>query len=127
VYLDTDAVLALVKPEDWLKEAVEAKTRGRRPLRTSVGTVLEAQFVLEREEQRELALAVGSSLRRRRVELLPVTAEVMSEADLLRRRVPVLHVFDGLHLATAKLAGETILSSDALFPLLRYVPVEPLP
>lgn len=126
MYLDTDALLALAKPEDWLKKAAERQIRGRRPLVTSSLGVVEAQLVLERDEGREAALAALALIRRRRIRLLPVTSEILLEAERLRLRVPVLHLFDGIHLATAKLAGETILSSDRLFPLLRIVPVEPL-
>lgn len=127
LYLDTDAVLALVKPADWLKEAALSKTRGQRRLRTSALTVVEAQLVLERDGEREAALDFAKNVRGRGIGLLPLTSKVVAEADRLRAQVPVLHVFDGYHLATAKLNGETILSSDKLFPLLRYVPIEPLP
>ena len=65
-------------------------------------------------------------LRRRHIEILPITAEILAEADRLRKRIPVLHLFDGIHLATAKLAGETILSSDRLFEKIAIVPIERL-
>lgn len=126
MYLDTDVVLALAKKDDWLKAAATRAVRRHRPLRTSALTLVEAELVLEREVGREAALAVRRVVTRRRVEVIPLSIEILAEADKLRRRIPVLHLFDGIHLATAKLAGETILSSDLLFAKLGIVPVESL-
>lgn len=126
MYIDTDVVLALAKEQDWLKAPAERKVRGQR-LRTSAIAVIEAQFVLEREASREAALRILPSIRRRRIELIPVTSEVLAEAERLRRRVPALRLIDSIHLATAKLEGETIVTSDRLLGLLREVPVDPIP
>lgn len=66
-------------------------------------------------------------MRRRRIDPLPCDQAVIVEADRLRRRHRTLNAFDANPLATAKLAGEMILPSDTLFPMLDEVPVISIP
>jgi len=73
VYLDTDIILAIVKPTDWLKEIVERKLMQIRNLRTSVFTLVEAEIVLNREESRELAISVLERVKERNIQLLPLS------------------------------------------------------
>jgi len=62
VYLDTDIILAIVKPSDWLKDVVERKISDPK---TSVFTLVEAEIVLNREASRELAVSVLDKVKER--------------------------------------------------------------
>ena len=58
MYLDTDIILAIVKPADWLKDVVASKLKMLSDLKTSVFTIVEAQIVLNRETTREITISV---------------------------------------------------------------------
>ena len=56
MYLDTDIILAIVKPSDWLKDVVERKIKVLSDMKTSVFTLVEAEIVLNREASREVSV-----------------------------------------------------------------------
>ena len=56
MYLDTDIILAIVKPSDWLKDVVERKIKVLSDPKTSVFTLVEAEIVLNREASREVSV-----------------------------------------------------------------------
>ena len=115
MYLDTDIILAIVKPTDWLKEIVERKLMQIRNLKTSVFTLVEAEIVLNREESRELAISVLERVKERNIQLLPLTEEILAKAVELLRKYRKLNIFDSVHIACAICEGEDILSTDSLF------------
>lgn len=50
------------------------------------------------------------------VELIPLTPDVLDSAAQLRSQYEALNVFDGVHLGTASVLGEPVVSTDTLFP-----------
>ena len=115
MYLDTDIILAIVKPADWLKDVVESKLKILSDLKTSVFTLVEAEIVLNREASRERAIGVLDKVKERKICLLPLTEEVLTKAVELLRKYPKLNIFDSVHIACAICEGEAILSTDSLF------------
>lgn len=113
--MDTDIILAIAKPADWLKDSVEGKLQGLSNLKTSVFTLVEAEIVLNRETSRELAINVPAKIRERKILLLPLTEDVLAEAAKLLHKYPKLNIFDSVHIACAICEGEAILSTDSLF------------
>jgi len=116
VYLDTDVILSLLKERDWLKESVEKKLREvNEKLKTSAITIVECQIVLIREESRSSATDVLDRIRELRVEVLPLTEEVLQLSKELLEKYPKLNIFDSLHIAHVLHEGEKIMSTDSLF------------
>lgn len=119
VYLDTDCILALVKDSDWLKKMVEKRIQNEKRLCTSVLSVVESRLVLMREENIQTALCVEKELKKHRIKLLPLEENMISESNRLMEEFDFLGTFDALHIATAKLHREKILSTDHI---LKQVP-----
>ncbi|WP_457555364.1 type II toxin-antitoxin system VapC family toxin [Candidatus Pyrohabitans sp.] len=116
MYLDTDVILSLLKERDWLKESVEKKLREvNEKLKTSAITIVECQIVLIREESRSSATDVLDRIRELRVEVLPLTEEVLQLSKELLEKYPKLNIFDSLHIAHVLHEGEKIMSTDPLF------------
>ena len=116
MYLDTDVILSLLKERDWLKESVEKKLREvNEKLKTSAITIVECQIVLIREESRSSATDVLDRIRELRVEVLPLTEEVLQLSKELLEKYPKLNIFDSLHIAHVLHEGEKIMSTDSLF------------
>jgi predicted nucleic acid-binding protein len=114
VYLDTDPILALLKPDDWLASSVDID-----PLetpKTSVATAIEVQYVMEETWGRDRLADAHHEIAAEKIELIPLTADAMDAAGDLRRRYSSLNVFDAVHLGTAKTLEEPIVSTDTLYP-----------
>lgn len=115
LYLDTDAVLALIKDEDWLKAAAEEAVAGAERLVTSVATVLEARYVMTRKGYTDLVPEIEERMAKRGIEMVDLTAEQMVASRVLLDEHPGLGGFDAVHAATAQAMGLPIVSSDAAF------------
>ena len=115
MYLDTDIILAIVKPSDWLKDVVERKIKVLSDPKTSVFTLVEAEIVLNREVSRGLAVRVLDKVKERNIRLLPLTEKMLTKSVELLRKYPKLNIFDSIHIACAICEGEAILSTDSLF------------
>jgi hypothetical protein len=128
VYLDTDVILSQLKERDWLKESVEKKLgEVNEKLKTSAITIVECQIVLLREDSRSSATDVLDRVRELRVEVLPLTEEVLQLSKELLEKYPKLNIFDSLHLAHVLHEGEKIMSTDSLFDEIEGVArVDPL-
>jgi hypothetical protein len=128
VYLDTDVILSQLKERDWLKESVEKKLgEMNEKLKTSAITIVECQIVLLREDSRSSAIDVLDRIREFRVEVLPLTEEVLQLSKELLEKYPKLNIFDSLHLAHVLHEGEKIMSTDSLFDEIEGVArVDPL-
>jgi len=128
VYLDTDVILSQLKERDWLKESVEKKLgEVNEKLKTSAITIVECQIVLLREDSRSSATDVLDRIRELRVEVLPLTEEVLQLSKELLEKYPKLNIFDSLHLAHVLHEGEKIMSTDSLFDEIEGVArVDPL-
>lgn len=128
MYLDTDVILSQLKERDWLKESVEKKLgEVNEKLKTSAITIVECQIVLLREDSRSSATDVLDRIRELRVEVLPLTEEVLQLSKELLEKYPKLNIFDSLHLAHVLHEGEKIMSTDSLFDEIEGVArVDPL-
>jgi len=52
----------------------------------------------------------------RNIELVPLTSNALDAAGDLRAQYGALNVFDGVHLGSASVLDEPIVSTDTLFP-----------
>ncbi len=124
VYLDTDCILALVKDKDWLKETVQKRLKNERKLCTSVLAVVESRLVLMREADLDDALKVEEKIEEMKIKLLPLNEKALRESKELMMEYDFIGTLDALHIATAKLHKETILSTDHLILSLPDLKVE---
>ncbi|UCE38320.1 MAG: PIN domain-containing protein [Thermoplasmata archaeon] len=118
MYLDTDCILALVKEKDWLKKSVEKRIKKEKKLCTSVLSVVESRLVLIRDENIDVALRVEDILKNLKIKLLPLDERILKESNKMMKQFDFLGTFDSLHIATAKLHGEKILSTDHIFEMI---------
>lgn len=116
MYLDTDCVLALIKEKDWLKEFVLERIEDESSLMTSMISILECRLVLSREDNRSKSIDLVEMIKKFKMELIPYDVETENKARSLLSKYSFLNIFDSLHLATAILNDERILSTDHLFP-----------
>ncbi|UCF08499.1 MAG: PIN domain-containing protein [Thermoplasmata archaeon] len=124
VYLDTDCILALVKESDWLKTPVEKRIKNEKGLCTSVMSVVESRLVLMREENIESVFRIEEKLNSLKIKLLPLDENIISESNNLMKDFDFLATFDAIHIATAKLHKEKVLSTDHIFKLVPGLTVE---
>jgi len=92
MYLDTDAVLARLKVKDWLKSFVSPDAL-ENPV-TSTSTVIEIQYVMENNWNRERLGQVSSEIEDEGIELVPLTTKDIKKAGELRKKYGALGVFD---------------------------------
>jgi len=123
VYLDTDCILALVKDSDWLKEPVTKKIKREKKLSTSVLTVIECRLVLLRENTPEEAFRVEKVINKWKIKLIPLDEQVLKQAKKFMQEFDFLGTFDAVHIATADLNCETILSTDHVSSLIPNIEV----
>jgi predicted nucleic acid-binding protein len=114
VYLDLDVILAELKADDWLASAVDIEQIAEP--KTSVATGIELQYVMEDEWERDRIVRAHQEIRDRDIELVGFSAEALDAAAELRSQYESLNVFDGVHLGSASILGEPIVSTDTLFP-----------
>lgn len=114
MYLDTDPVLALLKPDDWLASSVDLESL--EAPKTSVATAIEVQYVMEETWDRDRLADAHREITAEGIELAPLTANAMDAAGDLRRQYSSLNVFDAVHLGTAETLEEPIVSTDTLYP-----------
>jgi len=124
VYLDTDCILALVKDSDWLKVSVEKRLKGEDKLVTSVLTVVECRLVLLREATIDEAFRVEEVIKCWKIKLIPLDEKVMKRSKKLMQQNDFLGTFDSIHIATALINNEPILSTDHVFSLISELDVE---
>lgn len=124
MYLDTDCILALVKESDWLKEPVEGRVKGEKKLVTSILTVIECRLVLLREATTEEAFRVENVIKTWKIKLIPLDEKVMKRSKKLMQQNDFLGTFDSIHIATALINNEPILSTDHVFSLIPELDVE---
>jgi hypothetical protein len=124
MYLDTDCILALIKESDWLKEPVQKRLLKEKGLCTSVLSVIECKLIFAREEKLETSLLVEDKITKEHIKLLPLDEKVLTLSNDLQKRYPILGIFDSIHIGTAIINKERILSSDHLFPQIAEISVE---
>lgn len=114
MYLDTDVLLALLKADDWLQDAVASATF--ESPKTSVITAIEIQLVMFDTWSRADLAAVVDDVRDEGVEVLSLTPEAFQAGADLLTSYPDLNVFDAVHVGQAITLGEPIVSTDTLYP-----------
>lgn len=114
VYLDLDVILAELKAEDWL--ASDVAIESIEEPKTSVATAIELQYVMEEQWKRDRVVRAHQEIASRNIKLVPLTSDAMDAAATLRSQYDALNVFDGVHLGTASVLEEPIVSTDTLFP-----------
>jgi hypothetical protein len=114
VYLDLDVILAELKADDWLASDVDIDSI-EEP-KTSVATGIELQYVMEDEWERDRVVRAHEEIASRNIELVPLTSETLDAAADLRAQYDALNVFDGVHLGSAAVLDEPIVSTETLFP-----------
>ena len=124
MYLDTDCILALAKDSDWLKDTIKKRIKGETDLCTSVLTIIECRLVLLRESTKGNALNIEEVCKDWKISLLGLDEQIITESNQLMRKYDFLGTFDALHVATAIIHDEKILSTDHVFPLIDEIQVE---
>jgi hypothetical protein len=114
VYLDLDVILAELKADDWLASDVDLDAI-EEP-KTSVATGIELQYVMEDEWDRDRVFRAHQEVASKNIELVPLTSDALDAAADLRAQYTALNVFDGVHLGSAAVLDESIVSTDTLFP-----------
>lgn len=124
MYLDTDCILALIKDSDWLKVPVQNKLKHEKKLSTSVLAVVESRLVLLRESTPEEAFRVEQIISKWKIKLIPLDEKVLKKSKILMQKFDFLGTFDAIHIATAILLNEKIMSTDHVFSLIPKLEVE---
>ena len=114
MYLDLDVILAELKADDWLASDVDIESMAEP--KTSVATGIELQYVMEDEWERARVVRAHQEISSRNIELVPLTSDALEAAADLRAQYDALNVFDGVHLGSAAVLDEPIISTDTLFP-----------
>lgn len=114
MYLDLDVILAELKADDWLTSDVDIEST-EEP-KTSVATGIELQYVMEGEWDRDRVVGAHQEIVSKNIELVPLTSDALDAAADLRSQYEALNVFDGVHLGSAFVLDEPIVSTDTLFP-----------
>ena len=84
--------------------------------KTSVATGIELQYVMEEEWGRDRVVRAHQELTSKNVNLVLLTSDTLNAAADLRAQYEALNVFDGVHLGSAAVLDEPIVSADTLFP-----------
>ena len=114
MYLDLDVILAELKADDWLASEVDIESMAEP--KTSVATGIELQYVMEDEWERARVVRAHQEISSMNIELVPLTSDALDAAADLRAQYDALNVFDGVHLGSAAVLDEPIVSTDTLFP-----------
>ena len=114
MYLDTDVFLAELKADDWLQSDVDLGAIDD-PV-TSVATCIEIQYVMEDEWDRERLTRLPDEMRTLGVRLVPLESAHLEAGGELQRSYAKLNFFDAIHLGTATVLDESIVSTDTLYP-----------
>ncbi|MFT4945571.1 MAG: hypothetical protein ACI9K3_001520 [Halovenus sp.] len=114
MYLDLDVILAELKLDDWLASDVDIEST--EDPKTSVATGIELQYVMEDKWSRDRVVRSHKEITSAGIELVPLTGDALDAAATLRSQYEPLNVFDGVHLGTASVLDEPIVSTDTLFP-----------
>jgi predicted nucleic acid-binding protein len=122
VYVETDFLLALAKPDDWLKEPAREAVNSRE-IETSLAAFIELLLISERFAfDRVRACADLLQL----VSIVPESdAQIVLKAAKYQEE-HAMTAFDAVHAATAETRGQPIMSSERDYDVLdiNRVPLE---
>lgn len=114
MYLDTDILLAMLKPEDWLQTPVtEAEFDDPK---TAVITAVEIQLVMFDTWSRSQLADVLTQIEAEDIDLLPLTPDAFQAGADLLPAYTSLNVFDAIHVGHARTLDEPLVSTDTLYP-----------
>lgn len=119
MYLDTDVVLAVLKADDWLSSSVDIEAID--DPKTSVSTCIEVQYAMEDEWDRERLTTVNEALAEEGIDLVPLEEAHIAAGGKLQRRYDRLNLFDAVHLGTADVLDEILVSTDTLYPSIEEI------
>lgn len=71
---------------------------------------------MENEWDRDRVVRAHQEIIDQNIKLVPLTGDVLDAAVDLRSQYEALNVFDGVHLGSASVLNEPIVSTDTLFP-----------
>jgi predicted nucleic acid-binding protein len=114
VYVETDFLLALAKPDDWLQDAAREALEKHDDIHTSINAYTELLLYAYDSETGEYTIDVERALTNL-VERVPVQPAVHEEAVLVAAVLASeddFTPFDAIHAGIAIASGETILSSE---------------
>ncbi|WP_411798606.1 PIN domain-containing protein [Halonotius sp. F2-221B] len=77
---------------------------------------IELQYVMEDEWGRDRVVRAHEEILDCDIELVPLAPDALDAAATLRAQYDALNVFDGVHLGSAQVLDEPIVSTDTLFP-----------
>tara|TARA_Y100000310_G_C20604432_1_gene774775 strand:- start:473 stop:841 length:369 start_codon:yes stop_codon:yes gene_type:complete len=107
---------ANLKPSDWLKKHAE-KILKEKDLVTSSVTILELELIAKRDFDEDFSNEVLMRLQGlKNLRILNLSEKVLVKAVELRKEYK-LNIFDSVHMATAIVTKEDIISSDNMFDL----------
>lgn len=113
VSLDLDVILAELRPDDWLASAVSLDRID--DAKTSVATGIELGYAMEDVWDRPRLTSAHRESTDLGITFVPPESDALDAAETPRDRYDRLNVFDGVHLGTARVLGESIISTDSLF------------
>ena len=119
MYLDTDILLAVVKPEDWLKPHINLKKFSE--LKTSVFAIVEAELILEREYGRNETTALLEKIKKAKIKIESITEAVIEKNLEFLQNYPKLTIFDSVHAGFCYTHGEKILSTDHIYDSVKEI------
>lgn len=119
MYLDTDVILAVLKPDDWLQSAV--RQANLEDPKTSVITAVEIQLVMFEEWSRSDLADVHHTIEAEGIEVLPLTVETFQAGAELLPTYHALNVFDAIHVGQAMMLSEPLVSTDTLYPTIETI------
>ena len=120
MYLDTDVILAVLKEDDWLQSKVDLD-KVEDP-KTSAITITEIQLVYEDWATR--FDNIKQKIEDLGIEILGLNPETVQKSSKLQKTHEKLNVFDSIHLAHAEELGDTIISTDTLYPEIEKIKSE---
>jgi predicted nucleic acid-binding protein len=71
---------------------------------------------MEDEWERDRVVRAHQEIASQNIELVPLTSDALDAAADLRAQYDALNIFDGVHLGSAAILDEPIVSTDTLFP-----------
>lgn len=104
----------MLKADDWLSSAVDLDAID--DPETSVSTCIEVQYAMEDEWDRDRLTTVNEEIVDAGIELIPLREPHIAAGGTLQRKYDRLNLFDAVHLGTAEILDETLVSTDTLYP-----------
>ena len=92
--------------------------KSEKRLVTSALTVVECRLVLLREASLQDAFSVENIIKKWKIKIIPLDDKVLERSKKLMQQNDFLATFDSIHIASALINNEQILSTDHVFSLI---------